>query len=150
MFFPMMVDIENMNIVIVGGGKIGYKKAKFISQFGKKVKVISKEFYDEFMENKFPVDMIEKEFELDDLKDADIVYAALDNPEINTDIANYCKMNRILINSVDDHTKSNFINTGFFKTEVENNDLLVAVSSFGKNCKMARDVRDRLKEYLED
>ncbi|WAW15115.1 precorrin-2 dehydrogenase/sirohydrochlorin ferrochelatase family protein [Peptostreptococcus equinus] len=150
MFFPIMIDIENMNIIIVGGGKIGYKKAKFISQLGKKVKVISKEFCSDFNKNEFEVELVKKEFQMSDLEEADIVYAALDNSKLNTDIANYCKINRILVNSVDDRKKSNFINTGFFTEKIEDTDVMVSVSTFGNNCKMARDLRDELKAYLED
>ena len=57
MLYPINLNIENMKITIIGGGKVAYRKATNFLDFGKKVTVVSKEFVDEFK-------MIENEIEI--------------------------------------------------------------------------------------
>ena len=52
MLYPINLDIENIKITIIGGGKVAYRKATNFLDFGKKVTVISKEFVCEFDEIK--------------------------------------------------------------------------------------------------
>lgn len=47
MLYPINLNIENMKITIIGGGKVAYRKATNFLDFGKKVTVVSKEFVDE-------------------------------------------------------------------------------------------------------
>ena len=41
MLYPINLNIENMKITIIGGGKVAYRKATNFLDFGKKVTVIS-------------------------------------------------------------------------------------------------------------
>ena len=58
MLYPINLDIENIKITIIGGGKVAYRKATNFLDFGKKVTVISKEFVCEFDEIKDKIEMI--------------------------------------------------------------------------------------------
>ena len=44
MFFPVMVDLSSMEVLVVGGGRIAYRKVKKLLDFGGRVKVIAPEF----------------------------------------------------------------------------------------------------------
>ena len=44
MFFPVMVDLSAMEVLVVGGGRIAYRKVKKLLDFGGRVKVIAPEF----------------------------------------------------------------------------------------------------------
>lgn len=43
-----MLDIENKNYLIIGGGKVVYRKTLFLLECGGRVKVLSKNISDEF------------------------------------------------------------------------------------------------------
>ena len=55
MLYPINLDIENIKITIIGGGKVAYRKATNFLDFGKKVTVISKEFVCEFDDTEYSV-----------------------------------------------------------------------------------------------
>ena len=52
MYYPINLKIDDMKIVIIGGGKVAYRKCMNFLAFNKKVKVISQEFIEEFEEIK--------------------------------------------------------------------------------------------------
>ena len=52
MFYPINLKIDDMKIVIIGGGKVAYRKCMNFLAFNKKVLVVSKEFVEEFEEIK--------------------------------------------------------------------------------------------------
>ena len=41
MFFPLFVNVENKEVLIVGGGKIGGRKAQTLREYGGNVTVYS-------------------------------------------------------------------------------------------------------------
>ena len=151
MFFPVMIDLEKFNIAIAGGGKIGLRKAKNLVENGAKITVISREIHEGFDKlDKSAVKIIKKDIELQDFEEADIIYAATDNRELNRKIAAYCLEKGKMVNCVDNHENSSFINTGFFKEKIEDNDVVVAVSSMGKNPKNTKKLKEKIKELIEN
>ena len=56
MFYPINLKIDDMKIVIIGGGKVAYRKCMNFLAFNKKVKVISQDFIEEFEEIKDQMD----------------------------------------------------------------------------------------------
>lgn len=54
--------------------------------------------------------------------------------------------NKILVNSVDNHMKSTFINTGFVNKKIDDEDVVVSVSCLGKNPKKVKNIIDKIKK----
>src|SRR3712207_494053 len=134
MFYPLMIEIEDMNILIVGGGKIGYRKASYLKNYGKRVKIISDKFNDKFFEEEDDYDLVRKNFEFADL---------------NVEITRVCRERRILVNNVDTSIESSFINTGNFTKEIDGQDVIVSVSTFGKNCGLTKKIRNQIQDLLD-
>lgn len=162
MFFPIMIDVEKFNILVAGGGKIAYRKVKRLLEYGGNVTVVSPKFCSEIKElekitaqktenlQEANLTLLKKEFEIEDLKGYNIVFAATDNIEVNRSIAEYCNNEKIPVNSVDNHRNSSFINMGFFETEIEDNKTIVAVSSMGKSPKNTKKVKEEIEEFIEN
>lgn len=225
MFYPIMIDLEKVNILIVGGGKIASRKAMSLLSYGASIKVISPKFslellelaektkngiiysqniekesidlkiddkknicdlekekkslniekidYKDFKENNQLINsndkssdiikdaneekntklagnicLIEREFNFDDLCDIDLLYLATDDIKLNKEIASYCISNNILVNSVDNHKQSSFINTAFFEEKFDGEDIVISVSSKGKSPKNTKNLKNKLKEYF--
>ncbi len=149
MFFPIMIDIEKFNILVIGGGKIANRKIRQLLKYGARPTAIAIDFCDSLKELEGKVNLCEKKFEINDLKSYNIVFAATDNIKLNQEVSMYCKKNNILVNSVDNHENSSFINMGFFETEIEDNKMIVAVSSMGKNPKRSKKIKEILSEEFE-
>lgn len=149
MFFPIMIDIEKFNILVVGGGKIAYRKIIKLLEYGAEVSVVSIEFCEEIKALNGKIELKKKKFEIKDIKGYNIVFAATDNIEVNKEISEYCIERKIPVNSVDNHENSTFINMGFFETEIEDRKTIVAVSSMGKSPKGTKAIKEKLKKILE-
>lgn len=155
MFFPMMIDIEKMKILIVGGGKIAYRKYSNVAMYANanNITIVAKSFNESFLKEEFlkedtDVKLLEKSFELSDLDGYDIVYAATDDRELNMAISEYCRSKKILVNSVDNHENSSFINMGIFDCEIDDEKALIGVSCQGKNPKLVKSIKYQLEEYF--
>lgn len=157
MFFPVMVDLSAMEVLVVGGGRIAYRKVKKLLDFGGRVKVIAPEFCQDlyslakYLDDGERLIMISRPFEVTDLEGHSLVYLATDDKDLNSQIGDICKSKKILVNRLDDHRDSSFINMATRRKEYRGQDVLLAVSCFGENPSLTRDLCRKLEEeFLED
>ena len=146
MFYPINLKIDDMKIVIIGGGKVAYRKCMNFLAFNKKVKVISQDFIEEFEEIKDQIEMIKDSYDEKYIKDDFVVVAATNNKEVNHKIGIYCRQYNKLVNVVDDKDLSNFTVPSF----VKRGDLLLSVSTGGKSPSLSRKIRKDLEEVYDD
>ena len=146
MFYPINLKIDDMKIVIIGGGKVAYRKCMNFLAFNKKVLVVSKEFVKEFEEIKEQVEIVKGAYNEKYIKDAFVVVAATNNKEVNREIGTYCRQYNKLVNVVDDKDLSNFTVPSF----VKRGDLLLSVSTGGKSPSLSRKIRKDLEEVYDD
>ena len=146
MFYPINLKIDDMKIVIIGGGKVAYRKCMNFLAFNKKVKVISQDFIEEFEEIKDQIEMIKDSYDEKYIKDDFVVVAATNNKEVNHKIGIYCRQYNKLVNVVDDIDLSNFTVPSF----VKRGDLLLSVSTGGKSPSLSSKIRKDLEEVYDD
>ena len=46
-YFPLMIEVEDREILVIGGGKIAFHKIKILLTFGATIRVVSEEFCDD-------------------------------------------------------------------------------------------------------
>ena len=146
MFYPINLKIDDMKIVIIGGGKVAYRKCMNFLAFNKKVKVISQDFIEEFEEIKDQIERIKDSYDEKYIKDDFVVVAATNNKEVNHKIGIYCRQYNKLVNVVDDKDLSNFTVPSF----VKRGDLLLSVSTGGKSPSLSSKIRKDLEEVYDD
>ena len=146
MYYPINLKIDDMKIVIIGGGKVAYRKCMNFLVFNKKVKVISQDFIEEFEEIKNQIEMIKDSYDEKYIKDDFVVVAATNNKEVNHKIGIYCRQYNKLVNVVDDGELSNFTVPSF----VKRGDLLLSVSTGGKSPSLSSKIRKDLEEVYDD
>lgn len=146
MYYPINLKIDDMKIVIIGGGKVAYRKCMNFLAFNKKVKVISQEFIEEFEEIKNKIEMIKDSYDEKYIKDDFVVVAATNNKEVNHKIGIYCRQYNKLVNVVDDGELSNFTVPSF----VKRGDLLLSVSTGGKSPSLSSKIRKDLEEVYDE
>ncbi len=138
MYFPMLYDLENKKILIVGGGKVALHKLKILSKFNADITVLASEIKFDFSK------VILKDFEENDVENYDIVIGATNDEKVNTQIFSACKKRKIPVNIVDDKDKSDFI----FPAMTVKENLVIAVSTMGASPTAASKIRDEIEENL--
>jgi precorrin-2 dehydrogenase/sirohydrochlorin ferrochelatase len=149
--FPAFLKLENLRVLLVGGGNVGLEKLTAIlrSSPNTAVTVVSISFLAELRElaAQHPrIQLIERGWLEMDLDDADIVFAATDDPALHRRIKNAARTRRLLVNVADTPDLCDF----YLSSVVQKGQLKVAISTNGKSPTVAKRVRAVLEEALPD
>ena len=148
MFFPVFLNIENKNCLVIGGGKVALRKIYKLLEYKASITVISKNIIKEIKLLK-NIKIIEKEFEefndIKYLKKYFLIIAATNDKKLNDNIANICIKENILINNVSSKDNMNCR----FGVSIEKKEYSIAVSAKG-NPKKAIKKSIEIKENIEN
>ncbi|QGU94316.1 bifunctional precorrin-2 dehydrogenase/sirohydrochlorin ferrochelatase [Clostridium bovifaecis] len=146
MFYPLMINIQNKLVIVVGGGKVALRKVEKVLEFQGMVRVVSPEYIDNFkdLKNRFSerLEIIDDKYKDDYIKDAFLVIGATSNKDVNENIRKYCKENSILCNIVDNIAISDFI----VPSSIKRGSLVIAVSTIGKSPTLASKIKKELEK----
>lgn len=146
MFYPVNLNLDNMDIIIVGGGNVALRKCMNFLDFGKSVTVLAPDFDSRFLELGNKVDLINDIFKEEYIDKFDIVVAATDDKEVNEEIACICRKKSKLINVVDSRDLSDFTVSSY----VKRGDLLIGISTGGKIPALSAKIRRDLEEIYDE
>ena len=150
LLYPSFLKLEGRKVLVVGGSFVAYQKLSGLIQTKAKLVVIAPSIIDEIYEldGEFPykryIDFIERDYEWGDEKDAFMVIAATNIPELNESILNRCKDQAILALSVDHPEESDF----FVPSIASEANIKVAISSNGKAPGLAQGLRKAIQNKL--
>lgn len=146
MLYPINLELKNLEITIIGGGEVAYRKCKNFLDFDKNIKVVSLDFIDKFKELKDNIEIIRDTYKEEYIKESFIVVAATNNKETNKQIGIYCRDNGKLVNVVDDINLSNYTVPSY----IRRGDLLISVSTGGKSPSLSSKIKKELEEKYDD
>lgn len=146
MLYPINLKLEDMEITIIGGGDVAYRKCKNFLEFGKKVKVVSKGFIDKFYDIEANIELIEDIYKEEYIKSSFIVVAATNDRNINEEIGIYCRNNGKLVNVVDNIELCNYT----VPSCIRRGDLLLSISTGGKSPSLSSKIKKELEEKYDD
>ena len=146
-FFPVSIDINNKNILVIGAGKIALRKVETLLNYNCNILVITKDILEEkFLEleknNKIKI-LKNQEFEEKFLENIFLVVVATDNEALNKDISQLCMSNNILVNNI---TSKDDMNVRF-AIIYEKDDIQIAISANG-NPKKAIEIKNKIKDIF--
>ena len=146
-FFPVSIDINNKNILVIGAGKIALRKVETLLNYNCNIIVITKDILEEkFLEleknNKIKI-LKNQEFEKKFLENIFLVIAATDNEVLNKNISQLCMNKNILVNNI---TSKNDMNVRFASI-YEKDDIQIAISANG-NPKKAVEIKNKIKDIF--
>ena len=147
-FFPVSIDLNNKNILVIGAGKIALRKVKTLLEYNCNITVITKEvvekeFFDLEKENKIKI-LKNQEFKEKFLDNIFLLVSATDNKEFNDKISKLCTSKNILINNITSQDNMNLR----FMSILSNDDIQISITANG-NPKKAVEVKNKIKEFLE-
>ena len=145
-YYPIFLDIENRNVVIIGGGNVCARKAETMMNYGARVTIVSPEFTDEIERwaHDGQLQLRRKKYDESDLEGANVVIASTDDESINTKIAADSRRRRIPVNVVDVTHLCEFIVPAI----IEKGSVQIAVSTGGKSPALARTLKEDLHRLI--
>ena len=146
-FFPVSIDLNNKNILVIGAGKIALRKVETLLNYNCNIIVITKDILEEkFLEleknNKIKI-LKNQEFDKKFLENIFLVIAATDNEVLNKNISQLCINKNILVNNI---TSKDDMNVRFASI-YEKDDIQIAISANG-NPKKAIEIKNKIKDIF--
>ena len=152
MFFPLFVNIENKEVLIIGGGKIGGRKAQTLREYGGNVTVYSEKVTEETIVADENIKLVNRNVSHDEgeikelVKKYFLVVAATDDKELNDRISHVCMCENILVNNVSSKTEMN----AMFTAVVKNDEFQIGIGSYGKSCRRSKALKGKVQELIDE
>jgi len=140
-YYPIFLNLKNKSVVIIGGGKVAERKVLTLLKTGADLTVISPELTKKIEREKLKgrIKHIHRQYRKGDLKNAFLVIAATDSPDVNEQVS---KDAPCLVNVVDTPHLCNFI----VPSVIKRNPLTIAVSTSGISPALSRSIRKELEK----
>lgn len=147
--FPVFLKLENLRLLIVGGGNVAVEKLQAIltNSPSTRIKMISLAFSNEIYKHAGKHKNIElntKAYEASDLDDADIIIAAVNDITTSSQISKDANAIGKLVNVADKPSLCDF----YLGSIVKKGNLKVAISTNGKSPTIAKRLKEVLNETL--
>lgn len=149
--FPVFLKLEELNLLVVGGGSVGLEKVSAIynNSPSAKVTLVAPEIREEIKtlaRTYSHLILIQREYQVEDLNGKDLVIAATSIKDLNRKVRDDAKANKILINVADTPEICDF----YLSSIVKKGDLKIAISTNGKSPTFAKRMRETLEEALPE
>ncbi|MFZ4718334.1 MAG: precorrin-2 dehydrogenase/sirohydrochlorin ferrochelatase family protein [Ilumatobacteraceae bacterium] len=140
--FPIMLDLTDVPVLVVGGGNIASRKAAQLLDAGALVTVVAPYVQDRLAERAAVVHR--RPYEAADIAGHRLVMTATDVPAVNAQVAHDAKAAGIWVNSADDPENCTFI----LPAVTRQGPVVVSVGTDGSSPALARHLRDRIANEI--
>ncbi len=149
--FPIFLKLENLSVLIVGGGYVGMEKldAVISNSPAAKITLVAIQISDVIKEiaKEYPnIILKEKPYQISDLAGNDIIIAAINDTAISKQVVTDAKSKKILVNAADKPDLCDF----YLSSVVKKGNLKIAISTNGKSPTIAKRIKEVLNETFPD
>jgi precorrin-2 dehydrogenase/sirohydrochlorin ferrochelatase len=141
--YPILLQLRGRLCTVVGGGRVGLRKAEGLLHAGARVRLITAASTADFL-SRPAMEIIPRPYREGDLAGAFLAFAATDDPGVNATVAADAHRFKIPVNIADNPEASDFLLPATFCR----GDLAVAVTTGGRSPALAAQVRDQLAIWL--
>lgn len=147
--FPVFLKLDALRVLLVGAGNVGLEKLSAIlgNAPAAQVTVVAPtigEGVRKLAANHPLVDLQERNFDLNDLEEKDLVIVAINNKEISRSIYQASRSYNLLINVADTPDLCDF----YLGSIVQKGNLKIAISTNGKSPTAAKRIKEVLNQAL--
>ncbi|EUJ31500.1 precorrin-2 dehydrogenase/sirohydrochlorin ferrochelatase family protein [Listeria cornellensis] len=139
MSYPVLLQLTDKNVTIIGGGKIATRKARGLLTTGANITVIAPTFTEELQQ--MPIHRIPENYQAAHLNGAFLIFCCTNDPAVNTQITQDATAHQ-LINDCTDKSRSDFFNMATLQQE----DHLIAISTSGDNPTRAKEILQKIRK----
>jgi siroheme synthase-like protein len=148
---PVFLKLENLNVLVIGGGNVGYEKLTTVLQNspGTKIKLVGKtvsQKIKQLSEDGLNFTWLERPFQITDLEGIDIVIVAVADTTTSSKIRNVCKDHGKLVNVADQPDLCDF----YLGSVVTKGNLKIAISTNGKSPTIAKRLKEVISNMIPD
>lgn len=141
--YPIVLDLSGTRAVVVGGGRVAFRKARALAEAGARVRVVAAELLPALAEDE-RLECVAEPYAAAHLEGARVVIAATDDEGVNARVAADARAAGAWVNVVDRPEQCDFI----VPSQVRRGDLLIAISTGGAAPSLSRRLRKRLEAEL--
>ncbi len=145
--FPISLKLQQQACLLVGGGRVAYRKALLLTQAGAQLTVIAPEIdpqllalleqhQGQYLAQAFDADLPMQHYRL--------VIAATNDADVNRAVFQLCEAQHVLVNSVDDPPHCRFMVPAI----IDRSPLVVSVATNGTSPVLARQIRTQLETTI--
>ncbi|KON88313.1 potassium transporter Trk [Sporosarcina globispora] len=144
---PLFINLTNQKIVIAGGGRIAFRKAKTLDGEQAHITFVAPDFSEEIIEfsGQRGYKLVQREACPEDFKDAVLTILATNNREINHELAKSLDSWQFVC-VVDEAGEGNVV----FPAAIKRGPLQIAVTSNGASPKLTRMLKKQLEEQFDE
>ncbi len=145
-YYPILISLQKFPCLVIGGGKVAYRKVSSLLEFNADVTVVSarvcRPLSELFKQGK--IHIIKKSYSKEFIKDYKIIFSATDNHDVNKIIRKDCSEEGIILNAADNPSLCDFI----LPANIKRGDLTVSVSSQGKAPFYTKEIKKKLDRFI--
>lgn len=148
MLYPLLLDLQDRPVLVVGGGPVAERKIESLMDAGAAVTVVAPELTDALhrLAEADSIRLFRRSFQENDLQGMFLVISATDSAETQELVARLARDKGVLLNTVDQPHLCDFI----LPAIVRRDDLVVAISTSGKSPALAAALRRKLEGIVGD
>ena len=140
-YFPLFVDLEGRQVLVVGGGKIAVRRVRTLLEFGCQITVVSPEVCEELREK---VLWKKKRYDETDLESLGNVGEASRFIFVNEKIVCDCRKKKIPVNNASNRDQCDF----YFPGIAKDGDTVVGITSGGGDHRLAAKISAAVRQIL--
>ncbi|MEO8962359.1 MAG: bifunctional precorrin-2 dehydrogenase/sirohydrochlorin ferrochelatase, partial [Ginsengibacter sp.] len=149
--FPIFLKLENLSLLIIGGGHVALEKLNTVLNNSPKtrIRLVAIQISDsirQLAQCKENIELIERLYMAEDLDNADIVIAAVDDINVSRQIKEDAVQKGKLINAADKPDLCDF----YLGSIVKKGNLKIAISTNGKSPTIAKRMKEVINTLIPD
>jgi siroheme synthase-like protein len=149
--FPVFVKLEELKLLIVGGGNVGLEKLRTVLQNSPSttISLVAPEIIPairELAEQHSNIRLLERPYHSRDLEQADIAIVAVNDRTVSETVAREARTGGILVNVADTPDLCDF----YLGSVVQRGNLKIAISTNGKSPTIAKRLKEEIGNMIPD
>lgn len=148
-YLAVSIDTKDKKVLVVGGGKVAYRKVKVLVKTDFTIDIVSKDFVDDFksLETNPKISFIWKDLDENFILEAyDYLIIASSDKNLNESLEDQAKQKKIPFLNASTSENSDFIMNKIISQE----DLSISLSTGGKNPGLLGILAGKIEELLAD
>jgi uroporphyrin-III C-methyltransferase/precorrin-2 dehydrogenase/sirohydrochlorin ferrochelatase len=145
-YFPIFLDTTDLTCLVVGAGEVAARKVELLLKTSAQITVVAPWVCDTVQRfaKEEKIQLIVRPYIESDMNHKQIVFVATDNSEINKQIHDQARAQKILVNVVDNTPLCQFITPSI----VDRSPIIIAMSSGGVAPVLLRYLRQKLESVI--
>lgn len=145
-YFPIFVDLDARDVLIVGGGEKALQKLRLLAKTPARLKLVAQDVSEaiQAFAQEHPVSIVRRDFIDADVEGVSIVFAASDDRSLDDRVASAAKGRGVPVNVVDGPAASSFIMPAI----VDRDPVVVAIGTEGTAPILAREIKSKIESWL--